>query len=144
MDNSSPSRAPVRTSRPPQRMPQPLRNQFWRTVEAEGKLLFEFASSRPELQPELQIAFNALRDMRYNPDRLGRPTPAAQAREAIQRRRKFFKTVGEKALALYLARIPDPLPVFRRKHKQVLVAFKRQCVMDHFRRTHGNPFYREP
>jgi len=139
------SDAPLhRTAHPPQRMPEPPRNQFWRTVEAEGKLLFEFATSRPELKAELQIAFNALRDMRYNPDRPQRPSPAAQALEAIQRRRKFFKEVGDKALALYLARIPDPLPAFRRKPKQILVAFKRQCVMDHFERTHGNPLYREP
>ena len=57
----------------PHRVPEPLRNQAWRAVQAEGLMLFDFAVSRPELKADLDAAFIRLQVKSHRPRPVQKP-----------------------------------------------------------------------
>lgn len=125
--------------KPPRTRP-PVENRHWKRAEDDGRSVFAFMLGHPELRAELDACCVRLAARRVFRQSSARIPIAAQARNDVGNRRRFFVGLAFDALYLYRQQFADPATAISEKAAYVQTAFKRLCVLHYFA-TQGQPNY---
>jgi len=118
-------------------------NRLWVRYTAEAEELLRFALAVPALRALLEPLLTALATRQPAKQTPGRPSLRMQEIAARQTRRAYFIGFAKTVHAVYLHARPDAPPSFTEQPRYLLVAFRRECVREHYRRTYGDPDYKE-